>query len=98
MQDRFLRPPPLVLDRVRRRGAQHGFAFQSHADENARTTIARHRDLGSAEKRESTSTTDRARAAWSAHDRPSACRKPAATAWIQPVLSDIVVRRIRPPE
>ena len=29
MQDRLLRPPPLVPDRVRRRGAQNGFAFQS---------------------------------------------------------------------
>ncbi len=29
MQDRLLRPPPLVMVRVRRRGAQHGFAFQS---------------------------------------------------------------------
>ena len=27
MQDRLLRPPPLVMDRVRRRGAQHGCAF-----------------------------------------------------------------------
>ena len=32
MQDRLLRPPPLVKDRVSRRGAQHGFAFQSHPD------------------------------------------------------------------
>jgi len=62
MQECLLGPPPLVLDRVRRRGAQHGFAFQSHPDGNARTTIAGHRDLGSAEKSESTSTIGKARA------------------------------------
>ncbi len=45
MQDRLLRPPPLVMDRVRRRGAQHGFAFPSHPDGTARTAIAVHRDL-----------------------------------------------------
>ena len=56
MQDRLLRPPPLVVDRVRRRGAQHGFALQSHPDANARTTIARHRDLASAKKSEPKST------------------------------------------
>jgi hypothetical protein len=48
MQDRLLGPPPLATDRVRRRGAQHGFALQSHPDMNARTTIPRHRDLASA--------------------------------------------------
>ncbi|MCC6608911.1 MAG: hypothetical protein IT515_04445 [Burkholderiales bacterium] len=35
MQGRLLRPPPLVPDRVRRRGAQHGFALQSQPEENA---------------------------------------------------------------
>ena len=50
MQDRFLRPPPLVMDRARRRGAQHGFAFPSYPDGNARTAIAGHRDLARAEK------------------------------------------------
>ena len=35
MQDRLLRPPPLVMDRVRRLGAQHGFALQSHPEANA---------------------------------------------------------------
>ncbi|MCZ7563798.1 MAG: hypothetical protein M5U08_08290 [Burkholderiales bacterium] len=30
VQDRLLRAPPLVVDRVRRRGAQQGLAFQSH--------------------------------------------------------------------
>jgi len=49
MQDRLLRPPPLVPERMRRRGAQHGFALQSHPQANARTTIARHRDLASFE-------------------------------------------------
>ena len=49
MQDRLFRPPPLVVDRVRRCGAQHGFALQSHTDANARTTFARYPDLASAE-------------------------------------------------
>ena len=44
MQDRLFRPPPLVMGRVRRRGAQHGFALQSHPQASARTTIARHVD------------------------------------------------------
>lgn len=57
MQDRLLRPPPLVMDRARRRGAQHGVALQSHPRGNARTTIARHRDLASAAKGEPKSTT-----------------------------------------
>ncbi|GAB4182385.1 MAG: hypothetical protein Fur0039_27010 [Rhodocyclaceae bacterium] len=62
MQERLLRPPPLVLDRVRRRGAQHGFALESHPDANARTTIAGHRDLAGAEESERKSTTGAARA------------------------------------
>ena len=44
MQDRLLRPPSLLPDHVRRRGARHGFALQSHPDANARTTIAGRRD------------------------------------------------------
>jgi len=50
MQERVLGPPPLVADRVRRRGVQQGFALQSHPEANARTTVARHRGLASAKK------------------------------------------------
>ncbi|MBL8383042.1 MAG: hypothetical protein JNM90_08220 [Burkholderiales bacterium] len=32
MQDRLFGSPPLVLDRVRPRGARHGFALQFHPD------------------------------------------------------------------
>jgi len=45
VQDLLLRPPPLLMDRVRRGGAQHGFAFPSHPDGNARPAIAGHSDL-----------------------------------------------------
>jgi hypothetical protein len=62
MQGRFLRRPPLVVDRVRRRRAQHGFALESHPDANARTTIARHRGSAGAEQGKLRSTADLARA------------------------------------
>jgi len=87
MPDRLLRAPPLVLDRVRGRGAQHGFALQSHSEANARTTFAGHRDLAGAEKSPPQSTTDAARAlkkrcsgaqvGSDAFDRPSSVRQAA---------------------
>ncbi len=62
MQERLLGPPPLVLDRVRRRGAQRWFALQFHPDTNARTTTAGHRDLAGDAKGERKSTTGAASA------------------------------------
>jgi hypothetical protein len=44
IQGRFLRPPPLVADRVCRCGAQRWFALQSHPGGNARTPGPWHRD------------------------------------------------------
>lgn len=35
VQDRLLQPPPLIMDRVRRRGEQHGLALKSHPEANA---------------------------------------------------------------
>ena len=61
MQERLLGPPPLVLDRVRRRGAQRWFALRFHPDANARTTTAGHRDLAGDAKGERKSTTGAAR-------------------------------------
>ena len=62
MQERLLGPPPLVLDRVRRRGAQRWFALQFHPDANARTAAAGHRDLVGDAQGKRKSTTDAARA------------------------------------
>jgi hypothetical protein len=60
-QDRFLWPPPVVVGRVCRRGAQRWFALQSHPGGNARTTVARHRDRAGEAKGDSKSTTGTAR-------------------------------------
>jgi len=42
-QGRLLRPPSLVMDRLRWHSSQLGFAIQSNPDGNARTSIAGHR-------------------------------------------------------
>ena len=76
------------MDRVRRRGAQRGFALQSHPYTNARTTIARHRDLQSAGKSAPNSTTGTARTLKKRGSVQSPSVRQAATAPFRSTLKE----------